>query len=38
VITFHRDGVRLWGEVELREAALEYVDATPQRLRQMKLA
>ena len=38
VIAFHRDGVRLWGEVELRAAALEYIDATPQRLRQLKLA
>jgi methyltransferase-like protein len=38
VITFTRDGVRLWGEVEMRHAALEYIDGTPQRLRQAKLA
>jgi methyltransferase-like protein len=38
VIEFHRDGVRLWGEVELREAALEYIDGTPPRLTQAKLA
>jgi len=37
VITFTH-GVRLWGEVELREAALEWIDATPQRLVHMKLA
>jgi SAM-dependent methyltransferase len=37
-ISFERNGLRLWGEVELREAALEYIDGTPHRLRQMKLA
>ena len=37
VIRFERDGSRLWGEVELRAAALEYIDATPLRLAQLKL-
>ena len=37
VITFERDGARIWGEVEWRKASLEYIDGTPQRLRQMRL-
>ena len=37
VIRFYRDGRHLTEEAELRAAAAEYVDATPQRLEAMKL-
>jgi hypothetical protein len=37
VIRFYRDGRHLTEEAELRDAAAEYVDATPQRLEEMKL-
>jgi methyltransferase-like protein len=37
VIRFYRDGRQLTEETELRDAAAEYVDATPQRLEAMKL-
>ena len=37
VIRFYRDGRHLTEEAELRNAAGEYVDATPQRLEAMKL-
>ena len=37
VIRFYRDGRHLTEEAELRNAAGEYVDATPQRLEVMKL-
>jgi methyltransferase-like protein/SAM-dependent methyltransferase len=37
VIRFYRDGRQLTAEAELRSAAAEYVDATPQRLEGMKL-
>ena len=37
VIRFYRDGRHLTEEAELRDAAAEYVDATPQRLEGMKL-
>jgi len=37
VIRFYRDGRHVTEEAELRDAAAEYVDATPQRLEEMKL-
>ena len=37
VIQFHRDGRHLTAEAELRAAAAEYIDATPQRLEAMRL-
>jgi methyltransferase-like protein len=37
VIRFYRDGRQLTAEAELRSAAAQYVDATPQRLEGMKL-
>jgi predicted O-methyltransferase YrrM len=37
VIRFHRDGRHLTEEAELREAAAEYIDATPERLEGLKL-
>ncbi len=37
VIRFYRDGRHLTEEAELRDAAAEYIDATPQRLEAMKL-
>jgi hypothetical protein len=37
VIRFYRDGRLLTEEAELRDAAGEYIDATPQRLAVMKL-